>query len=84
MKSVKAKSEMTPAERLKNSRIIGIVAGICCVVYFVWFLAIEKKAMDINMMNFLLFTIGLILHGSPMSFLKTTKESVKSSAGIIV
>ncbi len=82
--NVKPRSEMTVAEKLENSRIIAIIAGICGVAYIVWYFAIAKKSMDINMMNFLLFTVGLVLHGSPMNFIKATLDSVRSCANIMV
>ncbi len=81
---MKPKSEMTVAEKLENSRIIAIIAGLCGVVYIVWYFAIAKKSIDINMMNFLLFTIGLILHGSPMKFITAALDSVKSCANIMI
>ncbi len=75
---------MTPAERMENSRLINILAFVAGGTYVVWFFAIQKQSLNIDMMNFLLFMFGMLLHGTPIGFVKAIGKSIRSGAGIMV
>ena len=78
------KKNMTPAERLENSIIISMVVGIAGLVYVVWYFATNGFSMNIDIMNFMLFMLGILLHKTPIAYVRALGNAVKSSAGIIL
>ncbi|MBQ9512716.1 MAG: short-chain fatty acid transporter [Lachnospiraceae bacterium] len=78
------KTGMSPAQRFENSRLVAILTFVCGVVYIFWYFVIAKKSMAIDMMNFMLFMVGILLHGTPMAFIKAVGNSIKSGSGILI
>jgi short-chain fatty acids transporter len=74
----------TPAELLDQNPYIGKLVGILGVISLVLFWM--KSGMDLthNIVNFLLLSIGLILHRSPVSYARAIANSVKGTTGVIL
>lgn len=77
------------AERLDHSKIAAVFLG-----FIICFLAIRKiwispadtglSFIDLNYINFLLFGLAILLHGSFSKFLNAIQEAVGGAAGIII
>ena len=78
------KKSMTPAERLENSVIVSLVVGVAGLAYIVWYFATNGFSMNIDIMNFMLFMLGILLHRTPIAYIRAMGNAVKSSAGIIL
>jgi len=50
----------------------------------IYFLFSRGGSLDINTMNLIFLSLGILLHGTPMKFLKSFENSFKSSAGIAI
>lgn len=78
------KKSMTPAERIENSIIVSMVTGIAGLVYIVWYFATKGFSMNIDIMNFMLLIFGILLHKTPIAYVRALGNAVKSGAGIIL
>lgn len=75
---------MTPAERLEFSRVIAIITFVFGFIYLGWNFFVQKKSLDIDSMNLILLMLGLLLHGTPMAYIKALTKAISNSAGIIL
>lgn len=78
------KSAMTPAERLENSKIVSMITAVAGLVYIVWYFATKGFSMNIDIMNFMLLIFGVLLHRTPIAYVRALGSAVKSGAGIIL
>ena len=78
------KKNMTPAERIENSIIVSGLVGLAGIVYLVYYFATNGFSMNIDIMNFMLFIFGIILHKTPIAYIRAFGNAVKSSAGIVL
>ena len=78
------KKSMTPAERIENSIIVSMVTGIAGLVYIIWYFATKGFSMNIDIMNFMLLVFGILLHKTPIAYVRALGNAVKSGAGIIL
>ncbi|WP_057912955.1 short-chain fatty acid transporter [Peribacillus muralis] len=76
--------EMTPADRLENSKILSLFIGILGLSFLGFYIASNGLSINLNIVNFLFLFIGIILHKTPKQFLGAVTSSVKSASGIII
>ena len=74
------------AERIDRSPIFGIAFGIIVLVafFYQYFGSITQNIITPNMLNFFMFGLALILHGSFNSFLSALEEAIRGAAGILI
>lgn len=75
---------MTPAEKIENSRLISILLGAMGIVYIVYYLKIKGFNLNLNIVNFIFSFTGIILHGTPRRYLSAISEAIKGAGGIIL
>jgi short-chain fatty acids transporter len=76
-------NKKTFAERLEDSKIITWIIGILGIAYLVYYF-MHGGSMDVNTVNMIMFFIGIILHGSPLSYMQAIIDGAKGTAGIMV
>ncbi|MCW5518416.1 short-chain fatty acid transporter [Aureitalea sp. L0-47] len=74
------------AERIDRSPIFGIAFGIIILVafFYQYFDALTQNIITPNMLNFFMFGLALLLHGSFRSFLSALEEAIRGAAGILI
>ncbi|HTY21724.1 MAG TPA: TIGR00366 family protein [Desulfomonilaceae bacterium] len=79
------KKSLPPAERLDRSWVLPILIGAAGVFGIVKvFGAKGLAALDLNMLNFILLVIGLILHGNSKSFIESVQRGTSTVYGVII
>ena len=76
--------EMTPADRLENSKLLSLLIGLLGLSFLGYYIVTNGLAINLNIINFLFLFIGIILHKTPKLFLEAIAGSVKSASGIII
>jgi short-chain fatty acids transporter len=75
--------ENTLANKLNHSRVLSGLIGALGVVYV--FLQFRNGAsVDLNLINFILLFLGIILLGTPVDYVAKLSEGVRSVSGIIL
>lgn len=77
-------STETPAERLENSFILSMASGALGLVYVAFYIFGTDGGLNLNIVNFTLLFVGILLHGRPTYFLASVKKAVNGASGIIV
>ena len=75
--------ENTFASRLNNSRLISYLIGALAVAYTVRHFA-NGGALDLNMINYVIVFLGIILLETPQAYVEKLNEGVKTIGGIIL
>ena len=75
---------VTPAEKLENSRIASAVIALAGIVYLVSYFATNGFNITLNIVNCLFLVLGIIFHGTPISYVRAISDSTKGAAGIIL
>ena len=76
-------SEDTPANKLNNSRILSMVIGLAGILYVVFHM-FQGGKVDLNLINFIILFLGIILLGTPIAYVAKLNEGIKTISGIIL
>ena len=79
----------TKAEKIDHSKIAAsVLGGIICLIALRKILTTPSGAgldfINLNFINFFLFGLGILLHGSFSKFISAIKEAIGGSVGIII
>ncbi|MCR4828495.1 MAG: TIGR00366 family protein [Bacteroidales bacterium] len=74
----------TPAEHLEASRIITAIIALLGLGYLVMNLAFRHGAFDLGSVILLFLFLGLLLHGTPIAYVRAFSKAVSGAAGIIL
>jgi len=76
--------EVTIADRIENSIVIGALLSIMGLVYIVYYFGVLKKGLNLNIVNFTFLFVGLLLYLRPIRYLRAFYRAIPSSAGIVL
>ena len=75
---------VTAIARIENAKLLGWLAGgfgLLALAQVQW----ERGPhLDLNTMNFALFFVGIVLHGSARAFLSSAGEGIRTTTGIVL
>ena len=74
----------TPAEKLENSRVLSWIISLLGLSYLVIKLFFKGGSFDLGSVIMLFLFLGIILHGTPLSYVKAFGKSVNGAAGILL
>jgi short-chain fatty acids transporter len=74
----------TIAERMDNSPVVNVVISIMGLSYVVYWFATEGFNLTLNIFNFTLLFLGILLHWTPKRLLTAFEEGVKASYGVVL
>lgn len=75
--------DQTFATRLNNSYIFGVTIGILGLIYSISYFA-KGGSIDLDVINFTMLFLGILLMGKPQRYLNTVAEGIKTVAGIVL
>jgi short-chain fatty acids transporter len=75
--------ENTIAARMNNSRLLSLVIGLCGLGYAGLHFS-QGGSLDLNLINFLILFIGILLLGTPAAYVAKLTEGIKTISGIIL
>jgi short-chain fatty acids transporter len=82
LKNAKSKKDMTFAERLDNNTLVNYIIGIAGIIYAVDFFAKNGFNMSLDLMNFIILMIGIILHKTPNNLSNAFKQGVTNGYAV--
>ena len=74
----------TPSERMENSRILAWIITLLGLSYLVIKLFFKGGSFDLGAVIMLFLFLGIVLHGTPLAYVKAFGKSVSGAAGIIL
>lgn len=76
-------AENTIASRLNNSRVLSWLIGLLGIAYVVYHFA-DGGSLDLNLINFIILFLGILLLGTPAAYVAKLTEGIKTISGIIL
>ncbi|NUU67489.1 TIGR00366 family protein [Enterobacteriaceae bacterium BIT-l23] len=77
-------TDATPAERLEESRLLALIIGALGIAFLViWFIG-HGFNITIDTVNLMFMIAGLLLHGTPMAYMRAAVAAARSTAGILI
>lgn len=73
----------TIANKLNNSRALSYTIGALGMIYVIFYFA-AGKTLDLNIINFIILFLGIILLGTPAKYTEHLSGGIKTVSGIIL
>ena len=77
-------SQKTPAAKLENSRFLSALLALLGLSYLVISLFVKHKSFDLGSVILLFLFLGIILHKTPIAYVRSFGKSVSGAAGILL
>ncbi len=74
----------TPAEKMENSRILSWIIALIGLSYVVLNLGFRGGSLDLNSVIMLFLFSGVILHGTPLAYVRAFSKAASGAAGILL
>lgn len=78
------RSEMTPAEKLENSRIVNYILAALGFVFIIKYFIDNGFSLNLNIVNFVFLFAAILMHGTPINTVRAVNSAAKSVGGIIL
>ena len=76
---------VTPAEWLERFPLLSILVAILAILYLIYtFKTKGSITLSLNVVNLIFLTLGIIFHGTPISYVNAITDAAKSAGGIIL
>lgn len=72
------------AERMEESRILSLMVGAIGIAYLGMYLYKSNFNITINTVNLTFLVAGILLHKTPMAYMRAVSAAARSTAGIMV
>jgi len=72
------------ADLLENSWIISYLVGLAGVVYIIYYFATKGVSLNLNIFNFVFLIAGIILHRTPIRYVRAISTATPGASGIIL
>lgn len=77
-------SNPTPAERMEHSKVLGWIVSLLGISYLVIHLGFRGGSLDLNSVIMIFLFVGLLLHGTPLNYVRAFTKAASGAAGIIL
>ncbi len=84
LKDTKNLTDPTPAQRLENSPILSWMIALLLAAYVVVKLGFRGGSLDLGTVIMIFLSLGLMLHGSPVAYVRAFGKATTGAAGIIL
>lgn len=78
------RNEMTPADKLENSKIVTIIMSIMGFAYIIYFFINNGFNLNLDIVNFIFLFSGIALHKTPKRFLHALGGAAKGAGPIML
>ena len=82
--AVKRTGSQTPAQRMENSRLLSWVVALMGFSYLVIHLGFRGGSFDLGSVIMLFLFLGVLLHGTPLAYVRAFTKAATGAAGIIL
>lgn len=76
--------DATLAERIEESRLLALVVGAFGIVYLGVYFSQKGFDLNVNTVNLIFLTAGILLHKTPMSYARAITAATRGTSGILI
>ncbi|MDD4847884.1 MAG: short-chain fatty acid transporter [Bacteroidales bacterium] len=74
----------SPAEKMENSRLLSGLIALLGLSFLVIHLFVKGKSLDLNSVIMLFLFLGIVLHKTPLAYVRAFTRSATGAAGILL
>ena len=74
----------SPAQRMEHSRVLSWLIGLLLLAYLVLRLGFRGGSLDLGAVIMIFLSLGLLLHGTPVAYVRAFGKAATGAAGIIL
>lgn len=78
------RQSLTPAQRMEQSRLLSWIVALVGFGYLVLHLGVRGGSFDLGSVIMLFLFIGVLLHGTPLAYVRAFSKAATGAAGIIL
>lgn len=78
------RSEMTPADKLENSKIVSLLISLMGFIYIIYYFINNGFNLNLDIVNFIFLFLAIALHKTPKRFLHALGLAAKSAGPIML
>jgi short-chain fatty acids transporter len=78
------KNNMTPAQKLENSKWINMILGGLGYIFIITYFIKNGFSLNLNIINFIFLFTAIILHGTPIKVVNAVTDASKNVGGILL
>ena len=78
------KIPVTPAEKMENSKIMSWIVVLLGAVFIVRHFVFNGFQLDLNVVNLIFLTLGVLFHGTPISYVQAINRAISGAGGILL
>lgn len=78
------KKPETIAEKIENFSGLSYIIVILGFAYLIWHFSKNGFDLNLNIVNLIFLTLGILFHRTPINYVKAIEEAVKGAGGIIL
>jgi short-chain fatty acids transporter len=82
--AIKQSSNQTPAQRMEQSRLLSWIVAIIGFAYLIIHLGFRGGSFDLGSVIMLFLFLGVLLHGTPLAYVRAFTHAATGAAGIIL
>lgn len=82
--NIHVEGSTTPAMKLENSRILSIILSLLGFTFLIINLFFRKSSFDLGSVILLFLFLGIVLHKTPIAYVRAFTKSVGGAAGILL
>ena len=82
--ALKQSSNQTPAQRMEQSRLLSWIVSIIGFAYLIIHLGFRGGSFDLGSVIMLFLFLGVLLHGTPLAYVRAFTHAATGAAGIIL
>lgn len=76
--------QLTFADRLERSWILGALIVVLAGTFLVYFFVQNGFDLDLNVVNLFFLTVGLALHRTPLAYARAIRDAIPGASGIVL
>lgn len=80
----KLAKDAPPSEKLEESRILTLIIGVLGITYLGMYFYEKGFNITINTVNLIFLIAGMLLHKTPMAYMRAISAAARSTAGVLV
>ncbi len=81
---IKIEKATTPASKLENSRLLNLILSVLGFTFLIISLFVKGKSFDLGSVILLFLFLGIVLHKTPIAYVRSFTKSVGGAAGILL
>ncbi|MBO4586765.1 MAG: short-chain fatty acid transporter [Bacteroidales bacterium] len=83
-KALKDANALTPAQKMENSPVLSWAIALLLAAYLIVKLVFRGAILDLGIVIMIFLSLGLMLHGTPMAYVRAFGKAATGAAGIIL